>query len=159
LKSSTSQLIANDALDLHLLILNNIGQDSLKRPLELFARAQLLSYQNKTGQSIDTLQIILDDFKGSAVEDDALVFQAELYAGLRQYKKAEANYLTVMSNYDKSILIDKAVYRLAQLYQTELNRPDLAKEYYEKILFNYPSSIYLVDARKQYRSLRGDLVN
>ena len=159
LKSSTSQLIANDALDLHLLILNNIGQDSLKRPLELFARAQLLSYQNKTGQSIDTLQIILDDFKGSAVEDDALVFQAELYAGLRQYKKAEANYLTVMGNYDKSILIDKAVYRLAQLYQTELNRPDLAKEYYEKILFNYPSSIYLVDARKQYRSLRGDLIN
>ncbi len=159
LKSSTSQLIANDALDLHLLILNNIGQDSLKRPLELFARAQLLSYQNKTGQSIDTLQIILDDLKGSAVEDDALVFQAELYAGLRQFKKAEANYLTVMSNYDKSILIDKAVYRLAQLYQTELNRPDLAKEYYEKILFNYPSSIYLVDARKQYRSLRGDLIN
>lgn len=159
LKSSTSQLIANDALDLHLLILNNIGQDSLKRPLELFARAQLLSYQNKTGQSIDTLQVILDNFKGSAVEDDALVFQAELYAGLRQYKKAEANYLTVMSNYDKSILIDKAVYRLAQLYQTELNRPDLAKEYYEKILFNYPSSIYLVDARKQYRSLRGDLIN
>lgn len=159
LKSSTSQLIANDALDLHLLILNNTGQDSLKRPLELFARAQLLSYQNKTGQSIDTLQIILDEFKGSAVEDDALVFQAELYAGLRQYKKAEANYLTVMSNYDKSILIDKAVYRLAQLYQTELNRPDLAKEYYEKILFNYPSSIYLVDARKQYRSLRGDLIN
>jgi tetratricopeptide (TPR) repeat protein len=159
LKSSTSQLIANDALDLHLLILNNIGQDSLKRPLELFARAQLLSYQNKTGQSIDTLQIILNDFKGSAVEDDALVFQAELYAGIRQYKKAEANYLTVMSNYDKSILIDKAVYRLAQLYQTELKRPDLAKEYYEKILFNYPSSIYLVDARKQYRSLRGDLIN
>ncbi len=159
LKSSTSQLIANDALDLHLLILNNIGQDSLKRPLELFARAQLLSYQNKTGQSIDTLQIILDEFKGSAVEDDALVFQAELYAGLRQYKKAEANYLTVTGNYDKSILIDKAVYRLAQLYQTELNRPDLAKEYYEKILFNYPSSIYLVDARKQYRSLRGDLIN
>ncbi len=159
LKSSTSQLIANDALDLHLLILNNIGQDSLKRPLELFARAQLLSYQNKTGQSIDTLQVILDNFKGSAVEDDALVFQAELYAGLRQYKKAEANYLTVMSNYDKSILIDKAVYRLAQLYQTVLNRPDLAKEYYEKILFNYPSSIYLVDARKQYRSLRGDLIN
>lgn len=159
LKSSTSQLIANDALDLHLLILNNIEQDSLRRPLELFARAQLLSYQNKAEQSIDTLQIILDDFKGSAVEDDALVFQAELYAGLRQYKKAEANYLTVMSNYDKSILIDKAVYRLAQLYHTELNRPDLAKEYYEKILFNYPSSIYLVDARKQYRSLRGDLIN
>jgi len=159
LKSSTSQLIANDALDLHLLILNNTGQDSLKRPLELFARAQLLSYQNKTGQSIDTLQIILDDFKGSAVEDDALVFQAELYTGIRQYKKAEANYLTVMSNYDKSILIDKAVYRLAQLYQSELNRPDLAKEYYEKILFNYPSSIYLVEARKQYRSLRGDLIN
>jgi len=159
LKSSTSQLIANDALDLHLLILNNTGQDSLKRPLELFASAQLLSYQNKAGQSIDTLQIILDDFKGSAVEDDALVFQAELYTGIRQYKKAEANYLTVMSNYDKSILIDKAVYRLAQLYRTELNRPDLAKEYYEKILFNYPSSIYLVEARKQYRSLRGDLIN
>lgn len=159
LKSSTSQLIANDALDLHLLILNNIGQDSLQKPLELFAKAQLLSYQNKTEESIDTLQIILNNFKGSAMEDDALLFQAELYNSLGQYKKAEQNYLTIIDSYENSVLIDKAIFQLAQLYQTELNRPDLAKEYYEKILFNYASSIYLVDARKRFRILRGDLIN
>ncbi|MDZ7612296.1 MAG: hypothetical protein U5K51_00090 [Flavobacteriaceae bacterium] len=119
LKSSTSQLIANDALDLHLLILNNIGQDSLQKPLELFARAQLLSYQNKTEESIDTLQIILTDFKGSAMEDDALVFQAELYTALGQYKKAEQNYLTIIANYKESVLIDKAIFQLAQLYQQQ----------------------------------------
>ena len=47
LKSATSQLIANDALSLSLLISDNMGLDSTTDALMLYARADLLSYRNK----------------------------------------------------------------------------------------------------------------
>ena len=57
------------------------------------------------------------------------------------------------------ILVDDAHYFLAELYLNKLNNQEKAKEYYQKIIFDYPSSIYLVDSRKKFRLLRGDEVN
>jgi outer membrane protein assembly factor BamD (BamD/ComL family) len=34
-----------------------------------------------------------------------------------------------------------------------------AKELYEKILFDYPGSLYTTEARKRFRTLRGDMIN
>ena len=48
---------------------------------------------------------------------------------------------------------------MAELYNNELNNPEKAKEYYQKIIFDHANSIYLVDARKKYRKLRGDIIN
>ena len=47
LKASTSQLIANDALDLQLLITDHKFGDSLQTPLRLYAKADFLTFQNK----------------------------------------------------------------------------------------------------------------
>ncbi len=47
LKNATSQLIANDALALNLLITDNTVKDSLKVALKKYAVADLLSFQNK----------------------------------------------------------------------------------------------------------------
>ena len=57
------------------------------------------------------------------------------------------------------ILVDDAIYYLAELYLNNLNNVEKATDYYQKIIFEYPSSIYLVDARKKYRTLRGDDLN
>jgi tetratricopeptide (TPR) repeat protein len=159
LKSSTSQLIANDALDLYLLILNNVDKDSLKTPLELYAKSQLFSYQKKNDAAIETLNTLIENFKGSLIEDEALKFQAELFTLENKPVEAEKNYLKIENFYPDSILIDQVLYQLAELYLYHLSEPDKAKIYFEKIIFNYPSSIYLVDVRKQYRKLRGDILN
>ena len=45
---------------------------------------------------------------------------------------------------------------MAEIYKNNLLDIEKAKEYYQKIIFEHPSSIYLVDARKKYRKLRGD---
>ena len=159
LKSSTSQLIANDALDLYLLILNNIDKDSLKTPLELYAKSQLFSFQKKNEAAIETLENIIQNYKGSLIEDDALKFQAELFTAENKFDLAEQNYLKIENFYPDSILIDRVLYQLAELYLNDLKDQDKARIYFEKIIFNHPSSIYLVDARKQYRKLRGDILN
>ena len=64
LKSSTSQLIANDALELSLKIGNNMNKDSLNEGLEIYARAELLGFQQKYQRAIDTLSYVLTQFKG-----------------------------------------------------------------------------------------------
>ncbi|MEN8185686.1 MAG: tetratricopeptide repeat protein [Bacteroidota bacterium] len=156
LKSSTSQLIANDALELNLLISNNIDKDSVQKPLRLYAQVDLLSYQNKKQRAIDSLDVILTKFKGHPIEDDALFKQAELFKKEKNYQAAEQNYLRIVSLYKESVLADDACFHLAKLYQNEFQDILKAKEMYEKIIFNYPSSIYLVDARREYRKLRGD---
>lgn len=158
LKSSTSQLIANDALDLNLLITNNLEHDSIPDALKNYAVAELLTYQNNTSRAIDTLSILLTKYKGHPIEDEALFKQAELYTANQNYSKAETNYLKIIEIDPLGILVDDAYYMLAELYAVHLDNPERAKEMYQKIIFEYPSSIYLVEARKKFRVLRGDKI-
>ena len=159
LKNSTSQLIANDALDLNLLITDNAVKDSLKIALKTYAKADLLSFQNKNQQAIDTLQVVLMNYKGHPIEDETFFKQAQLFEKTLQFKKAEENYLQIITINKDDILADDAYYYLAELYLNKLNDIEKAKENYQKIIFEYPSSIYLVDARKKFRKLRGDEIN
>lgn len=159
LKASTSQLIANDALDLNLLITDNGLNDSLKVALKKYAKADLLSYQNKNKQAIDTLEVLLNSYDGHPIEDEALFKQARLFEEVKQFEKAAENYKKIIALNATDILVDDAYYRLGNLYLNYLNDPVKSREYFEEIIFNYPSSIHLVDARKKYRTLRGDLIN
>ena len=159
LKASTSQLIANDALDLKLLISDNKYDDSTQTALKLYAKADLLAFQNKTEEAISKLDIIVANHKTESIMDQALYQQALLFEKIKAFTKAEANYLAVIENYREDILADDAYYRLAELYSNELMQPEKAKEFYEKIIFDYADSIYFVEARKKYRALRGDSIN
>lgn len=159
LKNSTSQLISNDALDLNLLITDNVVKDSLRVALQKYATAELLAYQHKNKQAIDTLQVVLDNYKEHSIVDEALFLQATLFEKTANFTKAETNYLAIIELNKDDILVDNAIYNLAELYLNKLNNPQKATEYYQLIIFEYPSSIFLVDARKKFRNLRGDTMN
>src|SRR5690606_16810528 len=159
LKKSTSQLMANDAMQLSLLIRDNTLEDSTQTALKKYARADLLSFQDKNNEAITALEDILTNNKGEKIEDEALLKQGELFEKTGEIQKAEANYLNIIEFYKEDILADDAHYRLAQLYETKLDQPEKAKQEYEQIIFNYADSIYFVDARKKFRALRGDAIN
>ena len=159
LKASTSQLIANDALDLKLIISDYKDEDSLQIALKLYAKADLLAFQNNKVASIELLDKILKEHKTEPIVALALYKQAQLFTELSQFEKAEANYESIIANYNTGILIDDAYFKLAQLYENKLNQLEKAKANYEKIIFNHTDSIYFVDARKHYRALRGDAIN
>ncbi|MEP1487961.1 MAG: tetratricopeptide repeat protein [Algibacter sp.] len=159
LKASTSQLMANDALDLKLLISDNKYEDSLQTALKLYAKADLLTFQNKNDEAISLLNIILENHKTEPIIAQALLKQAQLFEGKSQFEKAKTNYENILENYRDGILADDAYYALANIYENELEQPEKAKELYEQIIFNHADSIYFVEARKKYRALRGDAVN
>lgn len=158
LKGSTTQLIANDAVALFLVITDNEPVDSIPSGLTQYAKAELYAFQNKTQQAIDTLNTIKKDFKGQPIEDEALFKQAKLFIKQKKFELAIANFEQVITLNPEGILIDDAHYELAELYKNHLNNSERASEYYQKIIFDYPSSIYLVDARKKYRKIRGDTI-
>ena len=159
LKSSTSQLIANDALDLKLLISDNKYDDSTQTALKLYAKADLLAFQNKTNEAITKLDVIIANHKTESIMDQALYKQARLFEELKDYTRAEANYLAIIENYREDILADDAYYRLAELYSNQLAQPEKAKEFYEKVIFDYAEIIFFVEALNKYRALLGDSIN
>ncbi len=158
LKKSSSQLIANDAMELSLLISDNSIEDSTQTALKKFARADLLAFQQKNTEAIKALDSLLINHKGEKIEDEALFSQARLYEKQNDYRKAENNYLEIINSFGQDILADNAHYFLAELYVNQLNDPEKAKNLYEQIIFNFADSIYFVEARKKYRTLRGDII-
>tara|TARA_R110002167_G_scaffold163242_36_gene360080 strand:- start:2115 stop:3857 length:1743 start_codon:yes stop_codon:yes gene_type:complete len=159
LRGSTSQLIANDAMQLSLLISDNSLEDSTQTALKKYARADLLAYQNKPKEAIAALDEILQNHKGEKIEDEALLKQAELLEGIKAFERAELNYLKIVEFYGNGILADDANFALAELYRNHFNLPEKAKEHYEKIIYNYQDSYYFPLARKNFRILRGDSIN
>ena len=159
LRGSTSQLIANDAMQLSLLISDNSLEDSTQTALKKYARADLLAYQNKTQEAVDALENILQQHKGEKIEDEALLKQATLLESLGEYQRAEFNYLKIVEFYGNDILADDAHFALGELYKNVLAAPEKAKGHYEKILYNYQDSYYFPKARKKFRILRGDFIN
>ncbi|WP_299313135.1 tetratricopeptide repeat protein [uncultured Aquimarina sp.] len=159
LKSSTSQLIANDAMELSLIISDNSLEDSTQTALKIFAKGDLLAFQNKNQEAIAKYEEILVNHKGEKIEDETFLRQAKLFEKEKQFEKAKVNYLKIIQFYPDDILVDDAYYWLAELYVNVLSQPEKAKELYEKLIFNHADSIYFVDARKKYRTLRGDAIN
>jgi len=159
LRSSTSQLIANDAMQLSLLISDNSLEDSTQTALKKYARADLLGYQNKTKEAIAELDDIMKNHKGEKIEDEALLKQGELLESLKDYEGAEFNYIKITEFYNNGILADDAHFALGELYRNVLNEPEKAKAQYEKIIYNYQYSYYFPQARKNFRFLRGDSIN
>jgi len=158
LKGSTTQLIANDAAQLFLTISDNEPQDSIPTGLSKYAKADLLHLQNKKEEAITVLDEIITEYAGQSIEDEALYRQAQIYAEEGNFTKAIENYDKIIAIDSQGIFVDDVYYNLAEIYKDNLEDNQKASEYYQKIIFDFPSSIYLVDARKKYRKLRGDTI-
>ncbi|MDT0294824.1 tetratricopeptide repeat protein [Mesonia ostreae] len=160
LKTATSKLIANDALQLHLLINDNMqGIDSTHTALKQFAKADLLAYQNKEVEALAILDKILAENKGLSVEDDALFRKSKILLEQKNFEAAIESLNAILSITPPSIYAARTYFLLAKTYEEELNDPENAKNNYEKIIFEHEDSIYYNEARKKYRQLRGDAIH
>ncbi|UAM97830.1 hypothetical protein K8354_16295 [Polaribacter litorisediminis] len=164
LKGSTTQLIANDAVALFLKITDNEPVDSIPSGLKQLARAELLAYQNKNEDALQEISNLFSSkdilinglVPGEVIYDDVLFLEAELYIKLKRYEEAIVSLEKIIAADNQGILTDDVNFLMAETYHYHLNNIEKAQEYYQKIIFEHPSSIYLVEARKKYRKLRGD---
>ncbi len=159
LKASTSKLISNDAIDLSVFITDNLGLDSTAYPLELYAKAELLSFQNKYDESFNTLDSISLLFPDHGLTDDILYTKALAFTNLKKYDETINLYNKIIENFPDEIRADNAIFNLASLYENQLEKPEEAQKLYEKLFLDYSNSTFAIEARKRYRLLRGDELN
>ncbi len=159
IKSVADDLIANDAIDLDVLIINNKEEnDSLQTGLKKYARAQFEIFRKNPDNALQKLDSLTKEFKGQLIYDDALFAQAKLYEQQEQMHKALQNYQAILDNQTEDLLKDDALFRMAKIYEQEGDFVQ-AKKLFKKIILEYPASFWFVDAQKHFRKLRGDEVN
>ena len=156
LKSNSSQLIANDALELYLLIIDNTVEDSTQTALKKFAKADFKLYQNKKEEALAGFKGLLTGDKTASIQDVSLLRIGKIYESQGQYDFALQNYQQIIDTYKEGIYVDEALFFSAEIYNKKLQQPEKAKPLYEKVLFEHQDSIYFIEARKQFRLLRGD---
>ncbi len=159
LKAATSQLISNDALSLSLLIMDNTGMDSITEPLLVYSRADLLAFRNRDTMALQVLDSIPLLFPGHSLTDEVWFRKADLFVRLGNLDSAMFYLEEVYTYFPEDILADDALYRQARLYEEEAEAQDKAMALYEKLLTDYPGSLFVIDARNRFRRLRGDTVN
>lgn len=156
LKASTTKLIANDAMQLSLLIQDNTGLDSLTTAMELYAAADLLIQQHKYDEveaKFDSLDLL---FPFHGIADEVLMLKAEMAKKQHKWEEAIEHYLKIYNSHGSDILADDALFKTAEIYRNILNDKEKAAEYYKKILFEYSGSLFIVEARKQFRAIKGN---
>ena len=158
LKSATTKLISNDAIDLSVFIMDNANLDTTYAPMELYAEGELLLFQNRIDEAFakfDSINILYPDH---TLKDDVYFAKAESYESRQLYEEAVANYQLIVDEFPEDIRADNAIFALANIYEEQFGDKEKAKELFEKIFIEYSDSTFSVDARKRYRILRGDSI-
>lgn len=156
LKAATSQLIANDALNLLLLIADNTAIDSVGGALKVYARADLQIFAERPDKAIMTLDSIDKKFPKNSLSDDILMSKSRILIQQKNYADAVPLLKKIADEHPNDLWADDAVFMLGDIYDNRLNDKASAKVWYQKIITNYPGSLWINEARKRFRLLRGD---
>lgn len=154
LRSSTSKPIANDAMQLSLLISDNMDDDSTYTMLTFFAKGDMLLYQKKYADACRYYDSVQIRNLQHPLLDEIIMRKAQMALQQGHFQQADSLLLTLVQQYPDDILADDALFMLATLNEEHFGKPDIALQYYEKILLDYPASLFVAESRKKYNSLK-----
>jgi len=155
LKASTSKLIANDALELSVLISDNYNMDTSEVAMMLFSYADMLTFQQQFSKANILYDSILKNFKNHSLNDEIIFRKAKIDLKQHNYQKAIEHFKLLIDNYPNSILLDNSLFLIASIYEEKIKDFDQAKKYFKTILFDHKGSLYAAESRKRFRKLAG----
>lgn len=159
LKKATSKEIANDAMQLSLLIEDNTGLDSSEKALQEFSQVELMVFQNQYKEGIRVLDSLYKVYENHPLADEILWTRANTLLKVNRIAEAVQDLDKLLELYANDILGDDALFLLAKITEENLKDKEKAMTYYRRILTDFPSSIYNAQARIRFRELRGDFIN
>lgn len=156
LKASTEQLIANDAMDLSLLLTDHLETARDTLALQQYAAAEWLQFRGLSKPAMTKLDSISVLYPENTLHDEILMSKSKIHIKDQDYSAAAPLLKQLIANPQTNNLTDDAVFMLAGLYEDHLNDPEQAKTLYQKLITDFPGSMFAAEARKHYRKLRGD---
>lgn len=158
LKASTTQLIANDALNLSLMLSDHLATKADTLALKMYAEAEFLQFKNLNPEALLKLDSIPKLYAQNRLADDILMSKARIYIKTKDFSKAADLLQDLVANPQTNIWTDDALFLLAGLYESELHKPDQASSLYQRLITDFPGSMFTAEARKHFRQLRGDKI-
>ena len=141
LKQGTQREIANDALELSLLIEDNTGIDSLEVGLKKFANIKFM-YDQKRWEEGDSLLVLLTtENKQESLQDDILYLRATRARQKGDNALAKEIYWEIFKKFPEDIYGDDALFYYLTLADSTNSEPFLL------FIKQYPSSLHLSDVR------------
>ena len=159
LKRATTKEISNDAIDLGLLINNNTVFDTTDLVMKKFANVELLTYQHKDSAAKKELQSLISSNQGHSLLDEAYWLLADLNLRAGIFDSSVYYLEKIVLEFPDDILADDAFFNKCEIVEKHLNDLVAAQEMYREFLTKYPGSMYVAEARKRFRYLRGDFIN
>ncbi len=156
LKEATTREIANDAMNLSLLIQNNTAFDTTGSAMKSYAEVELLLFQNRPREALNRLDSMLEVYPQHPLTDEIHWLEAKVNMRSGNFEQSLNNLNSILTAYSQDILGDDALFMKGKIYEDQLKNEKKAMEIYTKFLTEYPGSIYVADVRKRFRSLRGD---
>ncbi len=154
LRASTSKLIANDAMQLSLLISDNMEEDSTYETLGYYAAADLMLYRGKLDSAWNLYNDITVRNLSHSLFDEVLMQKARIRMKQARYAEADSLLQRIVDHYAEDILADDALFMLAELNEQQLGNKTRARECYEKLILDYPASLYADRARQRYNTMK-----
>ena len=159
LKLATSREIANDALDLSILIKNNTVFDSTDVVMQDYANVELMIFQNQRTEALAAMDSMLAKYDRHSITDEVLMLKAQTLRQLGEFEQALNALRLINEKYSYDILADDALYLTGVILEEDLKKSDEAMKVYNDLLTRFKGSIYVAEARNRFRTLRGDFNN
>ena len=156
LKEATTREIANDAMALSILIKDNVALDSSEAAMRRYASIDKMLFQNKTEEALESIAIMKKDYPNHSLTDELLWLEADIQKKIGNFSIAIELLQKIVEEYDYDILSDDAYFMIGEIFEKHMNQPEKAMDIYRNLLTKYPGSVYVAEARKRFRVLRGD---
>lgn len=159
LKKNTTREISNDAISLGMLITDNTALDTTDAVMQEFASIELLIFQNKKREANDQLSKMLETHQYHSITDEIYWLKSKLHREFGDIDSSIEYLDKILASYAYDILADDAAFKKAEITEKQYKDVEAAKELYQQFLVDYPGSMYVAEARKRFRTLRGDFIN
>ncbi len=145
---------ANDAIELSL-VLNTTMNDSSN--LVQFAEAELLTEQKKFSEAANKYSLIYQNPQAFVLHSITELRHAEMILAEDDFDEAIKLFENIAEEGEKNIYADKALYLLGKTYHSGLGNREKALEIYERLLIEFPNSLYIDEARNEILLIRNKL--
>ncbi len=159
LKLATSREIANDALDLSILIKNNTVFDSTDVVMQDYASIELMIFQNQIDSALVSMDTMLEAYGSHSIVDELLFLKANTLRQLGRFDEALESLEIINTAHYYELLGDDALFLKAKILEEDKKDLENAMAVYQDVLVKFPGSIFVSESRNRFRELRGDFNN
>lgn len=153
---NTSMDVANDAIELRVLLQENKGPDSLNTVLKSYGEVLFIEQTGDYARALEAIDSLLSANLQHPIADDARFTRARLLHSHERYDEAWQTFAEIPLLHPQSPLADRALFQAAEVLSRDLENAEEALKYYTRLLTEYPGSVLAAEARIRIRALRGD---